>query len=80
MGDMADWVNEQMLDPDFGELDFTDYSEPKRKPVGPGKCPVCRGPTHFVKDNEFGPFYGCNKYPKCKGSRNYVAKKKGKKT
>lgn len=39
------------------------------KPNGPGECPVCKGPTHLVNGIN-GSFYGCNNFPKCKGSRN----------
>lgn len=83
MGEMADLLNEQVSDCDSDEREWSDekYIFGRNKPSGPGKCPICHGPTHFVKDGEFGPFYGCNKYPKCKGSRNYVVKKKkGKKS
>lgn len=77
MGDMADWLTDQAFDCDSDELEWydADFKYGQRKPSGPGKCPVCRGPTHFVKGGEFGPFYGCNKYPKCNGSWNYVVKK-----
>lgn len=41
----------------------------QRKPSGPGNCPNCGGPTKLVT-GRFGQFYGCCKFPKCKGSRN----------
>jgi hypothetical protein len=41
-----------------------------RKPSGPGACPKCGHKMHTVK-GKFGRFWGCNKFPECKGSRNY---------
>lgn len=40
-----------------------------RKASGKGKCPLCGNKTQLV-DGKFGKFYGCNSFPKCKGSRN----------
>lgn len=40
-----------------------------KKPSGPGLCPLCEGPTHKIEGAN-GVFYGCDKFPKCKGSRN----------
>lgn len=40
------------------------------KAIGPGLCPLCNDNTHLVK-GQYGNFYGCNSFPKCKGSRNY---------
>jgi len=40
-----------------------------KKPSGSGPCPLCKGPTHKIK-GAHGIFYGCDKFPKCKGSRN----------
>lgn len=46
------------------------HDTPKRKPSGPGGCPICRGPTKLM-EGKFGKFYGCKGFPKCKGSRNF---------
>lgn len=35
----------------------------------PKVCPVCFGPMVLRKGN-FGKFFGCVEYPKCKGTRN----------
>lgn len=32
-------------------------------------CPVCEGPM-TPRSSQYGKFWGCNKYPKCKGTRN----------
>lgn len=39
------------------------------KPNGKGKCPKCNCET-VLKEGKFGKFYGCVKFPACKGSRN----------
>lgn len=41
-----------------------------RKLNGPGACPICRAPTE-LKTGVHGKFYGCSRFPKCKGNRNY---------
>lgn len=41
----------------------------KKKPSGPGPCPIC-GATTMPTEGKFGRFYGCREFPKCKGSRN----------
>ena len=40
-------------------------------PQGKGNCPVCSGPT-VERTGVFGPFYGCTKFPDCRGTRNRV--------
>lgn len=74
MGEMADdaldiMINE-MLD-DFDECDIdhnTFFVKYKPKFSGPGNCPICGAPT-IVQYGKYGKFYGCTKYPNCKGSR-----------
>lgn len=35
------------------------------------KCPICDGPMTSRKNGATGQrFWGCNAYPKCKGTRN----------
>jgi len=41
------------------------------KVSGPGPCPVCKGET-VEKKGKFGKFYGCTKFPVCRGSRDIV--------
>lgn len=41
----------------------------RRKPTGPGDCPICHNQT-TLKEGKFGKFYGCGNFPDCKGSRN----------
>jgi ssDNA-binding Zn-finger/Zn-ribbon topoisomerase 1 len=38
---------------------------------GPG-CPICKGKT-LLRQGRNGPFYGCIKYPQCKGTVNATA-------
>lgn len=40
-----------------------------KKASGPGPCPRCGGDTHIVYGNN-GKFWGCDRFPDCKGSRN----------
>ena len=57
------------------DYDGTLYPSPfsaftrKAKPSGPGKCPQCGSDTIF-KSGRNGDFYGCTRFPDCKGSRN----------
>ena len=39
---------------------------PKEHIIGPSKCPVC-GASMYLREGKFGKFYGCSKYPRCKG-------------
>lgn len=70
MGEMADYY----LDLAFDDEDLTCYYASRMRSAkrlsGPGKCPICDGET-TLKDGKFGKFYGCNNFPKCKGSRNF---------
>lgn len=42
----------------------------RRKVCGKGPCPIC-GSVTTLRAGKFGKFYGCSKFPKCKGSRNF---------
>lgn len=43
------------------------------KPAGPGPCPICGGPTTIRINKKLEiPFYGCIKYPSCRGNRDYA--------
>ncbi len=76
MGDMADMIVDGMMDyPDEPYDAYQEYlAEESFMTVwqirGPGPCPECRGETHLI-NGQYGKFYGCNKFPKCRGSRNY---------
>jgi ssDNA-binding Zn-finger/Zn-ribbon topoisomerase 1 len=61
MGDMADFINDDTVEDGDG------YYEPSCSPF---ECPICGGPIHLVPNGKHGSFYGCNKYPKCNGSRS----------
>lgn len=38
---------------------------------GPGKCPMCGAPTtQRANSKTNNTFYGCTRYPECKGSRS----------
>lgn len=86
MGDMADFALDCMMDEDeewcknqarmrrrineeTGQEDSSPFQY-EYKSSGPGNCPVCNGGTHPVNTGPYGLFYGCNKYPKCKGRRS----------
>jgi len=38
------------------------------RPIGPGLCPRC-GAITVSRVGKYGEFYGCIKYPDCKGTR-----------
>ena len=63
MGDMAD---DSMID----DPDYHNAWDGEDAGIDRDTCPLCGGPMHKVK-GKFGTFYGCNKFPKCKGSRNF---------
>lgn len=80
MGDIADLLNATYFD----EMDNIDAvgnacfrvtklslgNYHNIKSIGPGMCPRCKGPT-LLKTGIHGKFYGCCKFPDCKGSRYY---------
>jgi DNA-directed RNA polymerase subunit RPC12/RpoP len=37
------------------------------------QCPQC-GSKMFLRNGRYGKFYGCSRYPMCKGTRNFVRK------
>lgn len=39
------------------------------RPTGPGPCPKCGAPTHFIPEGKRGPFHGCTRFPVCRGTR-----------
>lgn len=55
---------------DGGDLFSAWFESRQRRPQGAGVCPVCGGHTHLVRKGCFGPFWGCNKFPACKGTRD----------
>jgi len=78
MSELADLAIEQGMDGDFDELydEYGDggdndcgFSSMCHKPTGPGECPIC-GSSTVLKSGRNGKFYGCSKFPSCKGSRN----------
>jgi DNA topoisomerase-3 len=79
MGDFADDACNREIDQWLGCMDemFNDPDyEPntqyicRRKPKGPGPCPLCGEETKPVT-GKYGLFYGCINYPACTGKRNY---------
>ena len=50
------------------ELGYMYSSKVVKLDRGPGKCPKCKSET-ILKFGKFGDFYGCTKFPNCKGSR-----------
>lgn len=43
-----------------------------QKPKAP-KCPICKS-VMVVRKGKSGDFWGCSKFPKCKGHRPYYEK------
>jgi len=76
MGDFADMAAEQcmMQEVDGYLLDTRRHVNLRNKkfvdrPCGKGLCPKCGSKTRLI-EGKFGYFYGCIKFPDCKGSRN----------
>lgn len=84
MGDMADFTLDQLWDDEDAIARLNDdgiyededgpFMPPfaklyRRTPSGPGPCPCCGSGT-LAKTGRNGPFYGCIRFPACKGSRN----------
>lgn len=67
--EMDDCEREFMYPNYDGVMRSSPFSRQPSKPCGPGECPLCGGKTHTVK-GKHGVFYGCDGFPKCKGSRN----------
>ena len=70
MGDMADYYMDNWLDEEEegGEEGGSFY--PIKLQRGPGTCPKCGAETE-MKSGKYGAFFGCSRFPKCKGSRPY---------
>jgi ssDNA-binding Zn-finger/Zn-ribbon topoisomerase 1 len=71
MGEMADFALDQIMDIDEQYDSKQSSRNPfvnKRKSRGLGDCPVCQGAMHLC-DGPYGPFWGCNNFPNCKGRR-----------
>lgn len=75
MGDMADYYIEQGIGHDDFDSDFDGEQTIKRmytrygSLAGPGPCPRCKAKT-ILRNGIYGEFYGCTKFPKCKGTRD----------
>ena len=69
MGDMADLYD--LYDPFYwDDEDDGPFGGGWREiEYGPGECPECGAPTRLVTTGPHGPFFGCSKWPKCRGSR-----------
>jgi hypothetical protein len=84
MGDFADDAVNQSMDEWLGAMEEEDleneywigYSWRPRsraksiKPSGEGPCPKC-GANTILRAGKYGQFYGCPKFPQCKGSRRF---------
>ena len=47
------------------------FGKPKKKPKNTPPapmCPKCKSPM-VRRTSEFGPFWGCNQFPRCRGTR-----------
>lgn len=56
------------LTPDLMTPFLTTNDEPPKTPSESKSCPKCLSPM-VRRTSKFGPFFGCTKYPKCKGTR-----------
>ena len=54
-----------------GQYQFAGHDRIEIKASGKGRCPKCGEDTE-LKEGQFGKFYGCVTFPKCKGSRNFI--------
>jgi hypothetical protein len=82
VGDFADDALNQSMDEWLSAMEEEDleneywvgYSwRPRSMPrplksSGPGLCPICKSNT-ILRSGQFGDFYGCSKFPECRGSR-----------
>lgn len=50
-----------------------DYSEAKM--IENVKCPNCDGPM-ISRKSQYGTFWGCKKFPECKGTRDSMGRSK----
>lgn len=69
--ELDDYEREVLYEYDGSEkpLVFSGWQTYYKRPSGPGPCPKCQAETRLMK-GQFGQFYGCPNFPKCKGSRN----------
>jgi ssDNA-binding Zn-finger/Zn-ribbon topoisomerase 1 len=70
MNNPTDYMNEQIIQIEGDECYmYEEEDDYIGRYLGKEKlCPLCKGPTHLVKNGKHGPFYGCDRYPKCKSS------------
>lgn len=81
MGDGADDAADRAFDyifeddgEAFGDCDPPFFPRREARAEGSGSCPLCGAET-VPRNGKFGPFYGCSKFPKCKGSRDATSVK-----
>jgi hypothetical protein len=82
MGEFADMLIDQYYDDPMGYWDGMcdegdEYDGPSPSshwPVGHGPCPICSSTMHLA-NGPYGGFWGCDRWPKCKGAR-YINNKK----
>lgn len=70
--ELDEWLYDMEADLDESNTDreFTDSFPYGRtfRPSGPGSCPKCGADT-VLRTGPFGEFYGCSKFPDCRGTR-----------
>lgn len=83
MGEIADdlrepsendgWDGDEKGLYEFLEIPRPQVSRRKSLPAGPGECPCCGGETVKRRNRQTQkPFYGCKRFPECKGSRQMI--------
>ena len=69
MGDMADFANSMLSFSKAHRTIYTPYPASRYK--HDVSCPKCRG--HMtLRSGQYGDFFGCDKFPKCNGSRGVI--------
>ncbi len=63
----------------YGNLTQIGFEEDKTQRVNPPvqelKCPDCEGPM-VSRKGQYGSFWGCRKYPDCRGTRDSMGRSK----
>lgn len=73
MGEMADYLLEELSYEDEAQFECLGASNVFQVVTPPpAKCPGC-GRRYVLKIGRFGPFYGCENFPRCSCRKTYNA-------